>query len=90
MNNPIAVRNSVARVAALAGGRGSFRKQAWSSAFSQLSASVSEAQLAMAAHLIGREADSDYLYSMTSASVGRDAERIAGAIELRTREARAA
>ena len=44
----------------------------------------------MAAHLIGREADSDYLYSMTSASVGRDAERIAGAIELRTREARAA
>ena len=86
MNKPAPVRNSIAREAALAEGRESFRKQAWSSAFSQLSAADREAQLepedlerlAMAAHLIGREADSaDFLARAHQASLSRGETRFA-------------
>jgi len=86
MNDPAAVRNSIAREAALTGGRESLQKRAWSAAFSQLSAADSEAQLepedlerlAMAAHLIGREADSaDCLARAHQASLSQGETRFA-------------
>ena len=62
MNSGVKVRRSTARLQALEQGRESFRKHAWSDAFSSLSAADQEApldpehlmELAQAALLIGK------------------------------------
>src|SRR5438552_14179598 len=71
MSSRSAASSSSTRAQALEQGRESFRKQAWGTAFSQLSAADREAsldaedlaQLAQAARLIGREAEGADLLS---------------------------
>ena len=86
MSSRAAVRSSSTRAQALEQGRESFRKQAWGTAFSQLSAADREAslepedlvQLAQAAQLIGKEAEgADLLARAHQAFLSRGDEQLA-------------
>ena len=87
MKSSAAAKNSKTKTQALDRGRQSFRKRAWASAFSELSAADRESplgpddlqRLSMAAHLSGREANSLELLARTHQSFLNAGETLSAA-----------